>query len=415
MKLNIPYGDGEITLRIPDENILHVVQDAAGGSRRDEKDIILDALSHPINSPGLAELARGKKSAVLLVSDYTRPCPSYKFLPYLIDSLEEAGVNDLKVIFGLGIHRKHTDAEKRKLVGDEVCRRVSRIIDLDDQRCRLIGTTTAGTPVEVFEEALSAELLIATGNLEYHYFAGYSGGAKAVLPGICSRRSLQANHRMMLDDRAVAGNFKDNPVRMDIEEAGAMAKIDFLFNVITDDDKRIVTAFSGRNNDAFLHGFGVYDRIHKREIDRKVDMVITSPGGHPKDVNLYQAQKALDNVKNIVKEGGEIILVASCPEKCGEKTFEDWMVDARDYQKLYARIRENFIVGGHKAVAISKMLTKVRISLYSSFNPRETEGLGFIKIHDLQQYLDQKIASDNDAKIVAVLNGRLVQFKGETR
>ncbi len=411
MKLDIPYGDGEVTLRIPDKNLLHVIEDSGVGSSRDEKDIILDALSHPIHSPGLAELAQGKKSAVLLVSDYTRPCPSYKFLPYLVDSLEEGGIVDLKVIFGLGIHRKHTEEEKRRLVGDDVCRRVRRLVDLDDQKCRLIGTTTAGTPVEVFEEALNADLLIATGNLEYHYFAGYSGGAKAVLPGVCSRRSIQANHRMMLDDRAVAGRYEDNPVRMDIEEAGAMAHIAFVFDVITDDDKRIVAAFSGRTRDAFEHGVDVYERIHKKEIAEKADIVVTSPGGHPKDVNLYQAQKALDNVKSIVKEGGEVILVASCPEKCGEKTFEDWMVDARDYPKLYARIRENFILGGHKAVAISKMLTKVRVSLYSSFAPRETESLGFIKIHDLQRYLDEKIAADGDAKIVAVLNGRLVQFK----
>ncbi len=412
MKINIPFGKGKIKLNIPDKNILDIISANNKGINIEEDKVIADALNNPIESKKLSEIARGKKDAVVLVSDITRPCPSYKFLPYIVSELKGGGISNIKVIFGVGIHRKHTKSEKIKLVGDYVAKNVD-LIDSDKSRCKLIGETSYGTPVEVFEEALDTDILIATGNIEYHYFAGYCGGAKAVMPGVCSYSSIRADHSMMLDDKAVTGSYKDNPVRADIEEAGKMLGIDFIFNVILDDRKNVIAAVSGENNAAFLEGIKIYDSIYKKEVKDTADIVITSPGGYPKDINLYQSHKALENVKDIVSCGGKIILIAKCSEGFGEDTFARWMADAANYQLLSKKIREKFILGGHKAVAISKILSKTDVFLYSDFNRSTTENMSFKKLDNIQKYLDSQISKNSSIKITIVPTGRFVILKNK--
>ncbi|MCK5566456.1 MAG: nickel-dependent lactate racemase, partial [Actinomycetia bacterium] len=276
---------------------------------------------------------------------------------------------------------------------------------------KLIGKTSAGTPVEVFEDVLDCDLLIATGNIEYHYFAGYSGGAKAVMPGICTRASIQANHSMMLDKRSVSGNVKDNPVREDIEEAGKMAGIDFIFNVILDDSKNIIEAVAGKNNEAWLEGVKRYESIYSREVERPADIVIASPGGYPKDINLYQSQKALENIKDIAKPGGTIILIASCGEGFGEDVFEEWMGYAKDYGAISKRLKDKFVLGGHKAVAVSRVIKDMKVYLYSEFDRSDTEKMGFFKLDDIQSYLNKAVKEDSNVKITTVPGGRFVRLK----
>lgn len=413
MKLKIPYGKSKIELDIPDENLENIIEDDKKQKEKIyETGVIKKALSNPVGSDKLKDLATGKKKAVILVSDITRPCPSKKFLPFLINELKKGGIDLITIIFGLGIHRLHTFEERVRLSGNYALNNAA-LIDSDQDRCELVGTTSRGTPVEVFKEALNVDLLIATGNIEYHYFAGYSGGAKAVLPGICSKRSIQYNHSLMLDDNAIAGKFYGNPVREDIEEAGKMVGIDFIFNVILDNNKKIIAAVSGKNNDAYLEGLKKYDNLYGKEINKKADIVITSPGGYPKDINLYQAHKALENVKEIVKDDGKIILVAQCPEGFGEDTFGQWMQDCADYDLLSKKIKEKFILGGHKAVAISKILSKNQIYLYSEFNKNCTNSIDFKKIDNLHDFIIQKINKNKDIKITVVPNGRLVKFKDQ--
>ena len=415
MRVEIPFGKEKVELNIPDKNILDIISGESVSFGPDEDKIIKQALENPVKSRELSEMARGRKSACIIASDITRPCPSYKFLPRLVEELNKGDIENknIKVVLGIGIHRKHTEDEKKKLVGDYIYDSIE-IIDADASKSKLIGRTSRGTPLEVFEGALGSDLLIATGSIEYHYFAGYSGGAKAILPGICARNSIQFNHSMMLDERAVAGNFFNNPVRQDIEEAGRLAGIDFIFNVILDDNKNIIAAVAGKNNEAYLGGIKKYDSIYGREVEKAADIVITSQGGYPKDINLYQSQKALENVKGIVAGNGTVILVASCCEGYGEDTFEEWMADCRDYVCLSERLRKKFVLGGHKAVAISKLLTRTTVLLYSDFSRDETEKMGFKKIEDIQGYLDNRISQNGKIKITIVPTGRFVRIKNNS-
>ncbi|MES0340977.1 MAG: nickel-dependent lactate racemase, partial [Candidatus Humimicrobiaceae bacterium] len=400
MKITIPYGKEKIDLGLPENNILDIVSGGNSVSVSDEKEVVSRAIADPIGSALLSEIARGKTSACILASDITRPSPSYKFLPQLVAELESGGIElkNIRVVLGLGIHRGHTDDEKKKLVGDYIYKNIE-VLDSDPSKAKLIGKTSAGTPVEVFEEVLESDLLIATGNIEYHYFAGYSGGAKAVMPGVCTRASIQANHSMMLDKRSASGNIKDNPVREDIEEAGKMAGIDFIFNVILDDSKNIIEAVAGKNNEAWLEGIKKYDAIYNREVESPADIVIVSPGGYPKDINLYQSQKALENIKDITKPGGVIILIASCSEGFGEDVFEEWMGQAKDYGAISKRLKKRFVLGGHKAVAVSRVIKDIKVYLHSEFDKLAIGDMGFFKLNDIQSYLNEAIKDNSNIKV----------------
>ena len=377
LKLSIPYGDGELPFELPAANLLAVVRPGCdlgeeqappqAPTDADEQAETRRALAEPIGAPRLRELAATARSAVIVVSDITRPCPSYKFLPALLDELSALPPENIAILFALGGHRAHTPEEQEQLVGAEVMASGVRLLDLDGAQCELVGTTSRGTRLEVFGPYLDADLRVCTGNIEYHYFAGFSGGAKAVVPGLCSYAAIRDNHSMMLSPSAHAGVLEGNPVREDIDEAGGLIGVDYLFNVVLDEQKRVIRAVAGHYLEAHRAGVEFYDRRCDIKVDQAADVVIASPGGKPKDIDLYQAQKTLDNVGGAVREGGVIILVARCREGFGQKAFEEWMRGMGTPQVLVDRIQREFVLGGHKAAAIAGLLTEVDVFLVSEF------------------------------------------------
>ena len=376
-KLSIPYGDGELEFRLPERNLQRIVLPGCDPSEQaappqaaplaDEQAEVRRALAEPIGSPPLRELASKATDAVIVVSDITRPCPSYKFLPALLDELDALPPEQITILFALGGHRRQTPEEQARLVGPEVVARGVRLLDLDAAQCEPVGTTKRGTRLEVFAPFLRADLRVCTGNIEYHYFAGFSGGAKALVPGLCSYAAIRDNHAMMLEPAARAGVLEGNPVRDDIDEAGGLVGIDFIFNVVLDEEKRIIAAVAGDYLQAHRAGVAIYDRRCDLSVEQAADVVIASPGGVPKDINLYQAQKTLDNVAGAVRDGGVIVLVARCREGFGQQTFEGWMRDMGSPQVLIDRIQREFVLGGHKAAAIAGLLARVGVFLVSEF------------------------------------------------
>jgi nickel-dependent lactate racemase len=377
VKLTIPYGDTELAFELPDANLERVVLPGCDPSEEasppheasaaDEQAVIRRALAEPIGSPGLRELAARATKVAIVVSDITRPCPSYKFLPALLEELAAVPREQIAILFALGGHRRHTPEECAQLVGREVIESGVELLDLDAAECLPVGTTTRGTRLEVFKPYLDADLRICTGNIEYHYFAGFSGGAKAIVPGLCSYAAIRDNHSMMLAPTARAGILEGNPVRDDIDEAGGMIGIDFIFNVVLDEEKRIIGAFAGHYLEAHRAGVAFYDARCDLRVDEAADVIIASPGGKPKDINLYQAQKTLDNVGGAVRDGGVVILVARCREGFGQKAFEEWMFGMGSPQVLIDRIQREFVLGGHKAAAIAGLLARVNVFLVSEF------------------------------------------------
>ncbi|MGE5554356.1 MAG: nickel-dependent lactate racemase [Betaproteobacteria bacterium] len=401
-QLALPYGKGQMEVRLPERNLLGVFLPQHVPPAREPERLIREALARPIGTPPLRELARGRRSAVILVSDLTRPVPSRTFLPALLDELAAAGLADhqIRVVIATGLHRAHTPDEKRALVGEAVADRVE-VQDHSPADCVSLGTTPGGLPVEVNRRVVEADLRICTGNIDPHYFAGYSGGAKAIMPGVSSRAAVTATHRMMLAPGAEIGRVEGNPVRTAIDEVGKAVGIDFIFNVVVNERKELVAAVAGHYLQAHREGCRLADRVFKVGLPEPADVVLASAGGFPKDVNLYQAQKGLDNARLAVKPGGTIILVAECREGFGDATFEQWMVEVGDPDAIIARLSREFVMGGHKAVAVALTLKRARVILVSSLPPELVRQAKLQPAESAQQALGE-VLSDGQAT-VAVL------------
>jgi nickel-dependent lactate racemase len=226
------------------------------------------------------------------------------------------------------------------------------------------------------------------------------------MPGVSTREAIQANHRRMVQPEACAGRIKGNPVREDIEEAGALVGIDFIVNVVLDEHKEIVRAIAGDVTQAHRAGCAFLDTLYSKPIGEQADIVIVSQGGAPKDLNLYQTQKALDNAKHAVRDGGVIILIGSCKEGLGEKTFEEWMTTAPTAHSLIERIEREFKLGGHKAAAIAMVLERAEVDLVSELDPDFVRSLFLVPQPSAQAALDAALEKlGRDATILAMPYG----------
>lgn len=304
---------------------------------------------------------QGCKRASILVSDITRPSPTHLLLPPLTKRLKELGILDLKVVFGLGTHRRMTEAEEMLLL--KGCAGLPHL-QHNPKACVPLGETRRGTPVEILDTVASSDLIIATGNIEYHYYAGYSGGAKAVLPGVSSEESVIRNHELMRDPASVTGRL-DSPVRLDMEDAAEIADLDFILNVVLNGKKEIVQSVAGDFRLAHRAGAATVDAMYRQAV-RPAEIVITCAGGRPKDLNLFQAQKALDNAKNAALPGGTIILVAECCEGLGNRVFERWAREACSAEDCWERFGREYEFGGHKAAFLAQESFRHHLILVSS-------------------------------------------------
>ncbi|HQJ79812.1 MAG TPA: nickel-dependent lactate racemase [Methanothrix sp.] len=350
----------------------------------------------------LEELA-GCRSASILASDITRPAPSHILLPPLIRRLKELGIMDIRVVFGLGTHRRMTEDEVRRLL--QGCIKVPHM-QHDTGRCVHLGETVRGTPVEINETVASSDMIIATGNIEYHYYAGYSGGAKAVLPGVSSENSVIRNHELMRDPRSATGRL-DSPVRLDMEDAAAVAGLDFILNAVLNGRNEIVQAVAGDYIRAHRSGAATVDRMYRRRVE-PADIVVTCAGGRPKDLNLFQAQKALDNAKNAALPGGSIILVAECCEGLGHPVFERWSREACSAEQCWERFGREYEFGGHKAAFLARESLEHHLILVSSLPNEMAEMCFFAAARTLPEALEMARARQGrDARMLVMPHGNL--------
>lgn len=368
-RFSLPYGKGELGLEIATGSYNGTFLPKKTASEGPEQALLEQALQQPIGSAPLVELVKSKRNVVIVTSDLTRPCPNDVILPPLVTALNDAGVPDesISIVIALGLHRKMTDEELRRSVGDELFRRI-RVLNHDINDVVYLGETSRGTPVEVFRIVAEADFRICVGNVEFHYFAGFSGGAKAIMPGVASKRAVNANHAHMIKDTATAAHLDGNPVREDLEEAVMMVGVDFILNVIVDEHRKIIHASAGHVHEAHRDLCRRLDQEGSVPIPEQLDLAIVSAGGYPKDIDLYQAQKALDNCASAIRQGGVMILLAECSEGYGNDTFTKWMQSAKTPRAVLADIKEKFVLGGHKAAAIAKIVTSMNVILVTSFS-----------------------------------------------
>ena len=404
MNIEFGYGDGIQNVNVPDKNLMGVLMSNPMEHERRGADAVEYALENPVGSPKLHTLVNPDQKIVIITSDISRPLPSFDVVPAVLDELYKGGVpkENITIVFGLGSHRKQTPEEMKHLVGERAFNEV-KCMDSTPEDCVDMGTTPSGTPVDITRVVAEADFRIALGNVEFHYFAGYSGGNKALMPGVSTPAAIQANHRLMVSNDACAGKLEGNPIREDIEEAGKLCPIHFIVNAVLDEHKHIVYAAAGDVIKAHRNACAYLDKMYRKPIPEKADIVLVSQGGAPKDANLYQTQKALDNSKHAVKDGGTIILIGACNEGLGSKKFEEWLVNANTSHELVERIGRDFQLGGHKAAAVAMILEYAKIVLISEMDDDFVRSIFMEPMHSAQEAFDEAMEKYGpDAKVLAM-------------
>ena len=390
MKLEFGYDQRTETVSLPEENLLGVLEpNDLPLSDKSEEMLVRSALEAPIDAPRLREVIAPGEKIVIVTSDISRPMPTWKVMPALLDELYAGGAapEDITLVFARGVHRAHTEEERRRLAGErafaEIC-----CIDSDPDDTVLLGTTSRGTPVEIMRTVAEADRRICVGNIEFHYFAGFSGGAKAIMPGVSTRNAIRFNHSHMVEPGSHAGKLAGNPVREDLEEAASLVGVDYILNVVLDAHKNIVRAVAGDVTQAHREGCAFLERFYLKPIDRRADIVLVSQGGAPKDANLYQLQKALDNARHAVRPGGVIVLIGCAKEGFGEEVFARWFHEAHSPQELIDRLRRQFTLGGHKAAAIAMVEELADIYLVSDWPDEAVRSIFMTPFASAQAALD---------------------------
>ena len=362
----VNFGAGTLTFALPDTADVTVIEPRAVPGVADPAAAVRQALSDAL---ARGTLARSGTTAIA-ISDATRPVPNNALLPPLLNALHArgVGVEDISIIVGTGNHRAATPDELPQLVGADIARRyrvLSHVYDDPAQLVRL-GETSRGTPVVINRTFAEAKTRIIVGMIDPHQFVGYTGGCKGAFIGLAGGETIAANHSMLSDPAAKLGVCIGNPVREDIDELTDFLSIDLVINVVLNTANEVVRVFAGDPHDVLAAAVPLVQDVCETAVPHAMDVVIASPGGYPKDINLYQAQKALAHACELVRPGGSVILVAECREGAGDDLYEAWMAAARTPQDVVTRFeREGFRMGAHKAFLFARSLLKARTYLVS--------------------------------------------------
>ena len=369
----LPYGRGELTCLLPGHLRIEVLEPAPVRAMADPTGAVEAALDAPAGGFDW-ERWRGVGSAAIAINDKTRPVPHQQLLPPLLRRLEWLGLapEAIQLIIASGAHPPMSPGEFAEIIPAEVLARYPvRCHDAGD-RSNLIhlGATSRGTPVWVNRRFLGADLRLVVGNIEPHQFQGFSGGAKSAAIGLAGRETIDHNHALMSDARARLGRYADNPARQDVEEIGRAIGVHLALNAVLNGRKQIAHVLAGEPGVVLEWGIPLSRAVCQVTVDAPFDLVIASPGGHPKDINLYQSQKALAHASQVTRDGGTVILVAACPEGAGSRRYEDWMAGVHSHQQVLERFaREPFRVGPHKAFLLSRDAARMRTVLVSEMAP----------------------------------------------
>ena len=343
MEIKIPYGKTFQTLNIEEgfELLESKIQELEAGA--DGGAIVRAAMDSPIGSPKLRELAAGKKNAVLIISDHTRPVPSKDIVPFMLEELR-AGNPDIEItmLVATGCHRGTTPEELVHKLGEDIVSREHIVVhDCDSSPLTDLGQLPSGARLVVNSLVAQAELVVSEGFIEPHFFAGYSGGRKSILPGVCSRVTVLGNHcaDFIDDPKARMGVIDGNPINRDMERAARMAKLAYIVNVVVNEAHEVVAAFAGDPIEAHHAGCAYLARYCEVEQKQKADIVITSNGGAPLDQNAYQAVKGLTTAADAAADGAALIICAECADGIGGDSFYKALSECAGPTELLEEIR----------------------------------------------------------------------------
>ena len=376
MMIKIPYGKSAVNLDLPDKNILAVLQSSRFDEPVDESEIIRRALNKPVESESLRHLASKKKKICIVVSDYTRATPNKLLVPPIIESLKESGrkIDEISILVANGLHKPASQGELKEFLGEEIVEEFEVINhDAEDEKSlAYVGETSFGTKVLVNRLVTESDFIVLTGLIEPHFFAGYSGGRKAILPGVSGKETIFANHsfKMIIHPLSRYGILDGNPIHEDMVEAAKMLrKSMYLVNVVIDKKHKVIGAFAGNVFKAHVKGVNFLNKYIKVNAPTKANIVVTSNGGYPLDRDLYQAVKGMATGELIVEKGGVIVIFAECIDGIGRghEMFYRLLAEAKTPKEVLERIKcEEPIKDQWEAQILARILKDVKVILVTN-------------------------------------------------
>jgi lactate racemase len=406
MSISYPlkFGNSYITITLDDQAKHVVIQPPDIHGVNDPIAEVRRALHNPISAES-NQILPGKTVAIA-INDKTRPVPHEDLLPPLLDHLIGSGINKQDITFFIapGTHTPMQEREYSLVLPGSLSREykvVSHNCD-DVERMQILGNTSYGTPVLVNRDYYQADIKIVVGNIEPHHFMGFSGGVKSAAIGLTSRETINTNHAHLVKPESRTGNYYTNPCRLDLEEIGKIIDVTYALNAILNTKREIVQAIWGNPVDVMVKGIALSSKICQVEVPHRYDFVLASAGGYPKDINLYQAQKALTNAAEITKDGGDVYLIAACDEGPGNPAFVKFLEGVVSPEEGLEKFhRTAFSVGPHKAFQVARLAKRVNIHLLSNLDPHQVKSLLFdpISLEDLGKLL-QSIPKDKSIAIM---------------
>lgn len=408
-EVSLNYGTKKIVAEIPDRNYSGTLEVNEPSGIKNPEAEILQCLRKPINCQPLSHIAHPGDSVAIIVNDHTRPSPTKTILPPVLEELKKVGTskNNVNIIFGCGTHRKVKEQEAKNMLGEEIAEEIEWTShDCEAEDLVYLGTTSRGTRVAINPLVAKADLKILTGDICYHFFAGYGGGRKSILPAVASKDAIIKNHSMITNPKSEIGVLEGNPIHEDMVEGAKIANPNIIVNTVQNTKKEVIGAFCGELESAFREGVKFLDERYRVKSD-KADIVIVSAGGYPKDIDLYQAYKAIHNALPVVNNNGIIIFVAECKEGAGNKVFEEWMKKYSTAEQMKKQLEQNFIMGAHKAYYLTKALQKAKIYMITKIPSKELEKIyGIIPVKSVEEALEDAFNTmKKEAKIKVIPYG----------
>lgn len=368
------FGREGLALGLPEDPRITILEGKDAPALADPFAALERSIAEPIGSAPLAELARGRRDACIVISDVTRPVPNKLILPPILKTIEEAGIprDKITILIATGLHRPNEGEELVGLVGASIAGnfRCENHIAQRPETVVRVGETRAGIPVELCRRYVEADLKILTGFIEPHMWAGYSGGRKAILPGIASAHTMSFMHgfKMVADPGCAYDELKHNPFHRAGIEVAEMVGVDFICNVTLDAEKRVTGVFSGHFERAHEAGCEFLRPQAVVWVDERFDAVVTSGGGAPLDVSLYQTAKGITGAADVLRDGGEVLICSDCGEGLGGREFTELALSAKSPEEFLERLQQPgfYVIDQWGAQEIYAVMTRVKVSLHST-------------------------------------------------
>ena len=417
MEIRLPYDKRQITAEIAAGNLAGVLESKAATYRAalSQEQLVEQSLDRPTGTDRLEELVRGKRKITIISSDHTRPVPSRITMPILLRRIRSIEPDaEISILVATGFHRPSTHEELVAKYGAEIVSQEHIVmhVSTDDASMVRIGTLPSGGACLINRAAVEADLLLAEGFIESHFFAGFSGGRKSVLPGVASYKTIMANHcgEFIHSLHARTGNLLDNPIHKDMVYAARTAGLKFILNVVLNEDKEIIASFAGDMEQAHEQGCAfVADLAH---VDKKVcDIAVSTNGGYPLDQNIYQAVKGMTAAEAVNKEGGTIIMVAGCADGHGGEGFYHNLADVSTPQEFLDKAehtpRQETIPDQWTSQILARILTHHRVIFVSDLvDPQLITSMHMELARSFTEALERAYKYEgNDAKVTVIPDG----------